>query len=86
MVQATSLDAFDQIADTAPTLRERVHAAITLAGPEGLTDEEMQNTLNLNPSTQRPRRGELVALNKVKDSGRTRETASGRKAIVWVTR
>lgn len=44
----------------------------------GATDEEIQDFLSMNPSTQRPHRGLVV------DSGRTRLTRSGRKATVWV--
>lgn len=49
----------------------------------GSTDEEAQLCLGMNPSTQRPRRVELVTMGLVRDSGRTRPTRSGRKAIVW---
>jgi predicted ArsR family transcriptional regulator len=49
----------------------------------GLTDEEIQRSLKLNPSTERPRRIELVRAGKVRASGKTRKTASGRPAVVW---
>jgi hypothetical protein len=49
----------------------------------GRTDEEIQRMLKLNPSTQRPRRIELVQAGKVRDSGRTRKTKGGRAATVW---
>lgn len=51
--------------------------------PAGLTDEEMQAAASMQPSTQRPRRGELVARGVVVDSGETRPTRSGRRAVVW---
>lgn len=56
--------------------------------PDGLTDEELQDVLNMNPSTERPRRIELMDANPplVRDSGRTRKTRSGRNAVVWVAR
>lgn len=53
------------------------------AHPEGATDEEMQFGIDMNPSTQRPRRIELVAAGQVVDSGLKRETRSGREATVW---
>lgn len=53
------------------------------AALDGLTDEEVQRRLNLNPSTERPRRIELVEGGWLRDSGRTRLTASDRKAVVW---
>jgi DNA-binding IclR family transcriptional regulator len=52
------------------------------ATPDGLTDEEMQKRLGMNPSTQRPRRIELARRGMVVEAG-TRKTASGRNASVW---
>jgi len=80
----TSADAADEARRDAPTQRQRVLTAITAAGWCGATDEELQDRLQLNPSTQRPRRVELVASGLVVDSGRTRRTRSGRRAVVWV--
>lgn len=48
-----------------------------------LTDEELQKATNLSPNAERPRRGELVALGFVEESGGTRKTNSGRNATVW---
>ena len=50
----------------------------------GATDEEIQTGLDMNPSTQRPRRVELVDQGLLEDSGRTRLTRSRRSAVVWV--
>lgn len=50
---------------------------------KGATDEEVQRALGLNPSTQRPRRIELVTRGLVIDSGTKRDTTSGRAAVVW---
>lgn len=66
------------------TARRRVLDAIALSGDGGLTDEDMQDALNMNPSTQRPRRVELVEGGWVEDSGKRRSTASQRDAAVWV--
>ena len=77
----TSLAAAESIAPTAATLRAQVFDLLRSHG--GMTDEEMQQALSMNPSTQRPRRGELVDAGQVRDSGRTRKTASGREAVVW---
>jgi hypothetical protein len=63
--------------------RARVFEAIC-AAPNGLTDEEIQARLGMNPSTQRPRRVELVEDERIRDSGQRRPTASGSLAIVWV--
>ena len=66
-------------------IREQCYwMGLPLGSPMGATDEEQQDALGMNPSTQRPRRGELVAMKLVRDSGRTRRTRSGRRATVWV--
>lgn len=53
-------------------------------GDDGATDQFMQDTLALGASSQRPRRVELVRMDLVRDSGRTRKLANGREAVVWV--
>jgi hypothetical protein len=78
----TSVAAAKKIAPKASTLRDKVYAAI--AGSHGLTDEECQLELHLDPSTQRPRRIELVRAGLVRDSGQRRYTLSNRLAVVWV--
>ena len=80
----TSKAAAEDIEPNAGTLRAKVFAALKGIGPVGYTDEELQNVLGMNPSTQRPRRIELVAAGLVADSGTTRKTRSGRAATVWV--
>lgn len=81
---ATSVDAAEAIEPSADSLRGAVLEALRKAGADGMTDEEMQTALNMNPSTQRPRRIELMRLGLVRDGGATRPTRSGRKAVVWV--
>jgi predicted ArsR family transcriptional regulator len=78
----TSNDAADSL--DAPTLNAMQRRVLELlqATPEGLTDEEMQTRLGMNPSTQRPRRIELERRGLVVEAG-TRKTASGRNASVW---
>jgi len=49
----------------------------------GATDAEIQAYLHMDPSTERPRRVELVVKGLIRDSGRTRATPSGRQAVVW---
>jgi hypothetical protein len=53
------------------------------AHPEGATDDELQTALDMNPSTQRPRRIELAAAGKIENFGTTRPTRSGRAATIW---
>jgi hypothetical protein len=51
---------------------------------DGLTDQQMQDLLQMDPSTQRPRRGELEEDGWIENSGRIRRTRSGSKAVIWV--
>ncbi|NBW23185.1 MAG: hypothetical protein EBR82_86100, partial [Caulobacteraceae bacterium] len=67
--------------ETLNAMQRRV-LQLLAACPDGLTDEEMQTRLGMNPSTQRPRRIELVRRGLVVECG-TRRTASGRMAVVW---
>lgn len=53
-------------------------------GDIGGTDEEIQTFLAMNPSTQRPRRIELVRKGLVVDSGMRRKTKAKKPATVWV--
>lgn len=80
----TSVAAAKQIEPITGALRLAVYAMLVSRGWVGATDEEMQDALEMAPNTQRPRRIELVEDGWVRDSGRTRPTRSGRKAVVWV--
>mgnify|MGYP001411246627 CR=1 FL=1 len=80
----TSRDAARAIEPHAGQMREQVLAYLRRVGSYGATDEEIQRVLGLSPNTARPRRVDLVRSGLVCDSGRTRATASGRKATVWV--
>lgn len=80
----TSRAAAEAIEPAAETLRRRVLDFLRGVADLGATDEDMQLIMKMNPSTQRPRRIELVEMGLVLDSGRTRPTRSGRKAVVWV--
>lgn len=64
--------------------RNAVLNVLRTKGEHGATDEEIQTELGLNPSAERPRRIELQELGLVRDSGTTRQTRSGRSAVVWV--
>jgi hypothetical protein len=80
----TSREAAIAIAPNASAIREQVYAFIAKAGSLGTTDEEIQERMALAPNTARPRRVELVTAGRVRDSGRRRNTRSGRQAVVWV--
>lgn len=78
----TSAEAADSMAPPVLNAMQRRVLELLVATPEGLTDEEMQRRLQMNPSTQRPRRIELARRGLVVEAG-TRKTASGRNASVW---
>ena len=80
----TSRAAGEHIKPRANELQERVLKLIRDLGAQGATDDELQVFLQMNPSTQRPRRIELVEKGLVRNSGLTRATRSGRPATVWV--
>lgn len=81
----TSKAAAVDIAPDAGTLRGKVYELIKAWTPRtgGLTDSEVQSMLEMNPSTQRPRRIELVQMGLVADSGQRRVLKSKRTAVVW---
>jgi hypothetical protein len=79
---ATSAMAADSLGTaTLNAMQSRV-LQLLRENPHGLTDEEQQAALAMNPSTQRPRRVELVRRGFVVEDG-ARKTSSGRMAAVW---
>jgi hypothetical protein len=78
----TSAQAADSLGQQTLNALQRRVLELLKATPEGLTDEEMQRRLGMNPSTQRPRRIELARRGMVVEAG-TRKTVSGRNASVW---
>jgi hypothetical protein len=79
----TSIEAASEILRDAGTLRARVDRYLECCYPAGATDEDIQLYLQMNPSTERPRRIELQQMGLVVDSGERAKTKSGRNAIVW---
>lgn len=79
---ATSVAAAEQIEPHVGNLQAKVLSAIRFA-TNGLTDEQGIAITQLSPSTYRPRRIELQRAGLIYDSGETRLTLSGRKAVVW---
>jgi hypothetical protein len=78
----TSAKAADSLGPATLNAMQRRVLELLQATPDGLTDEEIQTRLGMNPSTQRPRRIELARRGLVVEAG-TRRTASGRMATVW---
>lgn len=79
----TEHEAADLMTPKAGTLRERALNAIASAGDAGLTDHELSETTNVYLYSIAPRRGELLRLGWVEDSGTRRLTPGGVHAIVW---
>ena len=78
----TSAQAADSLGPATLNALQRRVLELLAANPQGLTDEEMQRRLGMNPSTQRPRRIELARRGLVVTCG-VRKTSSGRNADVW---
>lgn len=81
---ACSIAAADSMRPHAETMRRKVCQFIAEQGAKGATDEEVQLGLGMNPSTERPRRGEVWGFGLITDApGERRATTSGRMATVW---
>ena len=78
----TSKEAAKEIEPHVPNLREIVY--MIYSRPDGATDEQVCIATGLSGNTVRPRRSEILAAGRIKDSGERRKTMSGRNAIVWV--
>jgi hypothetical protein len=68
----------------AASRRGRVLEIIVARGSLGVTDIEIAEALNWQIPMTTPRRGELVRLGLVRDSGARRLSPWGRPSIVWV--
>lgn len=83
MIRGTSHAAKRSIKSASAGQRARVFQFILRSGTRGATDQEVELALGMAGNTVRPRRIELGEKGFVEDSGETRLTSSGRKAIVW---
>jgi hypothetical protein len=93
----TSMEAAARQLPTAATRRQEVYLCVWRAGQKGLTDEEIAEELNIqidtegqcrmpwNYNTVGPRRRELVHQGRIEDSGSTRVTSRGCRAVIWRT-
>lgn len=79
---ATSVAAAASLDDATLTKLHRKVLDYLQAHPAGATDEEIAWALGMNPSTERPRRIELVKRGLVVQAG-VKKAASGRKATAW---
>jgi len=78
----TSRDAADMIRPAATTIRGQVFDWIVTYGP--VTDEQISDGLEMNPSTVRPRRIELHRAGMIGPHPVVGRTKSGRSAVRWV--
>jgi predicted ArsR family transcriptional regulator len=77
---ATSAAAADSLAPATLNAMQRRVYELLCRRPS--TDEEIADQLEMNPSTVRPRRGELARRGLIVEAG-TRRTTSGRMATIW---
>lgn len=80
----TSIAASEALAPKLGRLQQFVLNAIRDAGPNGHTADELAAVLNLSRSTVQPRTSELRRKRMIQDSGRRRQNATGKRAIVWI--
>ena len=80
---ATSLAAAKSIKPQLSRLHKLVLEALSKSR-FGETDESLMQLTGLPANTLRPRRRELQLKGKIKDSGQTRATVSGRQATIWI--
>jgi hypothetical protein len=89
---ATSTTAAISVLSSKDNQRAAVREAIRAAGPHGRTDDELQQLLALDGSSERPRRWELWKQHRIDilrdDTGTAvkRLTRTHRRAVVWVTK
>jgi hypothetical protein len=80
----TSMAAANRIEPHLSALQRRVYEFIADRGLYGATDEQIAFGLQMNPSTVRPRRGELRDAGHIKLAPFTRPSRAGRAMNVWV--
>lgn len=80
-VAGTSQSAADNMAEHAPTLRDRILFLIGFEGPA--TTDEMAARLDVSVLSVRPRFSELRIMGKIEQTGERRINASGMTANVW---
>tara|TARA_B100001989_G_scaffold252430_1_gene234438 strand:- start:2496 stop:3005 length:510 start_codon:yes stop_codon:yes gene_type:complete len=79
----TSKQAAIDIAEFMHALQKRVYDNIIKSGELGITDDAAEEALDMKHTTYTARRGELVKMGLVKDSGNRGTTRSGKKAVRW---
>ena len=80
----TSMQAAADISKVLHTLQRKVYDNIVRCGDVGTTDDAAEHKLDMKHTTYTARRGELVKMGLVKDSGDRGKTRSGKNAVKWV--
>jgi hypothetical protein len=79
-----SIEAFDRVRSDIGRQQAVVYFSLLEQGP--LTDDAMMDRGFAGPNAIRARRGELVAIGLVYDTGDRAPTRTGSKATVWAAR
>jgi hypothetical protein len=88
---ATSEAAAVSVVESKAAQRQLVQSAIDRWARHGRTDDELQHELQLDGSSERPRRWELWKLGEIvirrdhTGAAVKRQTSTGRRAVVWIT-
>jgi len=80
----TAIAAADAMEPHCARLQRMALKAIREAGADGLTAEELADTVGVERVVIQPRTSELRLKRMIADSGQRRRNRSGKKAIVWV--
>lgn len=80
----TSIAAAQAFAPKLGRLQRLAQGAISDAGPNGLTADELAARLNMDRWSVQPRTSELKRKGLIRDSGQRRLNCTGKLAIVWV--
>ncbi len=65
------------------TTRLKIYELIVSRGMNGMTDQEIQDTLHLSGDTVRPSRIKLLRDGFIIDTGETRINRNGNPCVVW---
>ena len=82
----TSIAAADALAPKLGRLQRMAAGAIRDAGAQGHTADELAARLGMDRWSIQPRTSELRRMGRIRDSGRRRPNATGKQAIVWVSK
>jgi hypothetical protein len=82
--ERTEQAAFEKISPHMAPIKEKILAALSESGDEGLTPDEFADTYDLLINTVRRRFTDLWKEGKIRKTGEARVNSNGNDAIVWV--